>query len=51
MIANPEVVDLGDARNFTEVWNSAEMRAFRQLHIAGEIPDVCKTCYAAKKPA
>jgi len=45
MIANPEVVDLGDARTLREAWNGDRMAAFRRAHLRGEIPDVCRSCY------
>jgi len=44
-IANPEVSDLGDARNFTEVWNSETYQEFRKAHLEGRIPEPCKICY------
>ena len=46
MIANPQVSDLGGAQNFTETWNSKTYEDFRQSHLDGRIPDVCKSCYA-----
>ena len=45
MIANPEVLDLGDASNFTEVWNSEVYREFRRAHLEGRIPEPCRLCY------
>ena len=45
MIANPAILDLGDAHDFTAVWRGETMRAFRRAHLEGRIPDVCKTCY------
>ncbi len=45
MIGNPQVVDLGDARDFMAAWNDKKMRAFRRLHLGGKIPKVCQTCY------
>jgi len=45
IIGNPEVSDLGDAHNFTEVWNSESYHEFRRAHLEGRIPDVCKHCY------
>ena len=45
MIANPEVLDMGDARDLTGVWNGAPMAAFRKAHLDGRIPDVCRSCY------
>ncbi|MBI3320406.1 MAG: radical SAM protein [Candidatus Omnitrophica bacterium] len=56
MIANPEIVDLGDARDLTSTWNQKKMAAFRALHLNGTIPKVCQSCYkqgassAAKRP-
>ncbi len=46
MIANPQVSDLGGAQNFSATWHSKTYEAFRQSHLDGRIPDVCKTCYA-----
>ena len=45
VIANPEIYDLGDAHDLTSVWNSDAMVEFRRTHLAGEIPDACKSCY------
>lgn len=45
MMANPEVMDLGDAREFDQAWNGTEMMEFRQMHLNGNIPRVCQTCY------
>jgi len=49
MIANPEVFELGDARDFTAQWNSADYEEFRQAHLDGRIPKVCKVCYGSRK--
>lgn len=46
MIANPEVSDLGDARDFTATWHAGAYEDFRQSHLDGRVPDVCKSCYA-----
>lgn len=45
-IGNPEVSELGDARNFTNVWSSPEYQEFRQAHLEGRIPKICLDCYA-----
>ena len=45
-IGNPEVSDLGDARQFTTIWQSAEYEEFRRAHIEGRIPKICQDCYA-----
>ncbi len=47
-IGNPEVSELGDARHFTQIWNSKEYEEFRQAHIEGRIPAVCVDCYETK---
>ncbi len=44
-IANPEVTDLGDAADLSQTWNSEAFVAFRDAHIKGEIPAVCRGCY------
>ncbi len=45
MVANPEISDLGDARDFKAVWNGEAMRRFRAGHLNGQLPDICKSCY------
>jgi pyrroloquinoline quinone biosynthesis protein E len=45
MIANPDVVELGDARQFTKEWNGANYKEFRLAHLQGRIPVHCKICY------
>lgn len=47
MVSNPQISDLGDAHDLAEVWNGETMRAFRRAHIEGNIPQFCKSCYAA----
>ncbi|TAF39497.1 MAG: radical SAM/SPASM domain-containing protein [Oscillatoriales cyanobacterium] len=46
MVANPEVCELGDARNLTQEWNSEQMIAFRRAHLGGNIPKICTACYS-----
>ncbi len=45
MIANPEILELGDATQFSSEWNSRKMQAFRKAHINGKIPKACQGCY------
>jgi len=45
LIANPEVTDLGDARDFSKVWNGDDMITFRKMHLQGQIPKICQSCY------
>lgn len=44
-IGNPQVIDLGDAGRLTETWNSETFVKFRQAHIDGDVPPVCRGCY------
>jgi MoaA/NifB/PqqE/SkfB family radical SAM enzyme len=46
MVANPEISDLGDARALGELWNGETLRDFRRRHLAGDIPAICRSCYA-----
>jgi MoaA/NifB/PqqE/SkfB family radical SAM enzyme len=45
IIGNPEVSDLGDARDLTATWNGAKFQRFRADHISGNIPKECEACY------
>lgn len=45
MIADPSVVNLGDAVDFENVWNNEKYQDFRKLHLNGNIPQCCKGCY------
>jgi MoaA/NifB/PqqE/SkfB family radical SAM enzyme len=49
MIANPDVFEFTHDKSFSETWDSLEYGRFRQAHLDGEIPDVCKSCYEAPK--
>lgn len=44
IIANPEVFDLGNARDFMTQWNNMRYQKFRQAFIEGKIPKVCRVC-------
>lgn len=46
MIANPKIADLGDAREFVDVWNSPAYQSFRRSHLEGNIPQYCRSCYS-----
>jgi pyrroloquinoline quinone biosynthesis protein E len=46
MIANPDILDFGDARDFSERWHSREYVGFRMAHLEGAVPDACRGCYA-----
>ena len=45
IILNPEVSDVGDARNFSSEWHGPKMVEFRRAHLAGQVPTVCRSCY------
>jgi len=47
MIANPDAFEIGrgSGKGFSDLWKGAEYEAFRQAHIDGAIPQVCKGCY------
>lgn len=45
MIADPSVVNFGDAVDFENVWNNEKYQNFRKLHLNGNIPQCCKGCY------
>jgi pyrroloquinoline quinone biosynthesis protein E len=50
IISNPDVHELGDARRFTQTWNSQTYREFRLAHLEGRIPVVCRGCYELEVP-
>lgn len=45
MIGDPDAFELGKGLTFWQAWMSDEYRAFRQAHLDGEVPAVCKGCY------
>ena len=45
MIANPNVLELGDASDLSKTWNSEAYQDFRRAHLEGRIPKVCRFCY------
>jgi MoaA/NifB/PqqE/SkfB family radical SAM enzyme len=49
MIGNPDVHQIGskleDGQGFTATWMSADFSEFRQAHLDGRIPQVCRGCY------
>lgn len=49
IISNPEVSDLGDANQFGAVWFGESMTEFRQAHLDGRIPAVCRSCYESER--
>lgn len=49
-LGNPDVYQidapLGDARSFSDVWRGKEFQEFRQAHLDGNLPKVCRGCYS-----
>jgi len=45
IIANPDVLDFGDAKELENVWFGEGYRSFREQHLSGKIPTACKACY------
>ena len=49
MIGNPDAFEIekgcGKNRTFSDVWQGDAYRDFRQAHLDGAIPKVCKGCY------
>ena len=45
MIGNPDAFEIGAGKQFGENWLGAEYTEFRQAHLDGEIPAVCRSCY------
>jgi pyrroloquinoline quinone biosynthesis protein E len=49
MIANPEVCQIGDPLgSFSDVWHGEAFAAFRQAHLDGRPPRVCRGCYSCR---
>ena len=47
MIGDPEAYEIGrgSGKSLTELWMSEEYVNFRQAHLDGDIPHVCRNCY------
>lgn len=46
IIGNPDVSEVGTADgNFGAVWTGEALRDFRQAHVDGKVPAVCRSCY------
>ncbi len=47
-LGNPDVYEIGDGiqEGFNPIWNGEAFEDFRQAHLDGRIPDVCRGCYA-----
>lgn len=49
MISNPDVFELGDARDFKTQWHGEAYQEFRRAHLEGRLPKICKTCYESSE--
>lgn len=47
-IANPSLLNFGDGKEISHVWNNEIYKSFRKKHINGEIPAICTKCYEPK---
>lgn len=45
MIGNPDSFKIGEYNSLKDAWHSKEYQKFREGHINGNLPDVCKFCY------
>ncbi|MDR4509098.1 MAG: radical SAM protein [Candidatus Brocadiaceae bacterium] len=45
MIANPDTFHLGTLGSFREIWEGLSYQQFRESHVTGKIPEVCRYCY------
>lgn len=45
MIGDPDKFEIAPGKTFQQAWKGEEYRAFRQAHLDGKIPAICKACY------
>lgn len=45
MIGDPDAFEIGRGKTFAENWAGEEFRDFRQAHLDGAIPEICRSCY------
>ena len=45
MIGDPDKYEIGKGNTFMVNWKSEEYTDFRQAHLDGKVPQVCKACY------
>jgi MoaA/NifB/PqqE/SkfB family radical SAM enzyme len=52
-IGNPDIIQIGSTltgqETITDVWRSEAYKEFRRAHLTGNIPTVCKGCYASEE--
>lgn len=51
MIGDPESFEIGrgKGKSFLELWRGEEYKKFREAHLTGRIPRICKGCYKKEK--
>lgn len=47
MIGDPDKFEIAKGKTFLQAWKGEEYRAFRQAHLNGKIPQICKACYVS----
>lgn len=45
MIGNPDIFSFGSSKCLKDIWHGDKYVKFRNAHIRGSIPEVCKYCY------
>ena len=52
MIANPDSYEISSGikneTSFVDIWGGSEYSDFRNKHLNGEVPEVCKNCYVPR---
>lgn len=48
-ICDPNISNLGDAKEFMKYWNKSQYEELRKMHISGKVPYMCRNCYDLKK--
>lgn len=50
MVANPDVYQIGEnAFDIKSTWHGEPYRKFRQQHLEGNLPAICRSCYLSKE--
>jgi len=45
ILGDPDVCEVGQGEDFNATWTGPALTEFRQRHLDGDIPAVCKSCY------
>jgi len=45
MVADPDTFEIKGGKTFVEIWKSKNYSDFRQSHLDGSVPKICKNCY------